>query len=165
VTDAVLSAPDRQESLSRAYVEAVAAGAGYTTSRPSINRDSVDLTIEARGNMRPKLDIQLKATINLPYEDDGFRFPLLVKNYNDLREPTQTPRILVVLEMPRNPSDWIEVTAEELMLRRAAYWVSLRNAPERENRTSVTITLPRSNRFDIDGLRALMEQSRRGKIG
>ena len=164
MTDAVVSRADRQEALSRAYVHAIAAGAGYTVSQPDIDRDSIDLTVAAGGRMRPKLDIQLKATINLAPSADGFTFPLSIKNYDDLRAPTQTPRILVILDMPRQENDWIEVSLEELVLRRAAYWSSLRKFPESDNKTTVTIQIPNSNVFDVVGLRALMDLSRRGVV-
>ena len=142
----------------------LAAGAGYTVSQPDIDRDSIDLTVAAGGRMRPKLDIQLKATINLAPSADGFTFPLSIKNYDDLRAPTQTPRILVILDMPRQENDWIEVSLEELVLRRAAYWSSLRKFPESDNKTTVTIQIPNSNVFDVVGLRALMDLSRRGVV-
>ena len=51
-----------------------------------------------------------------------------IKNYNDLRIFTQTPRLLVVLELPRDESQWMTVTAEELVPRRRAYWLSLLGA-------------------------------------
>ena len=38
---------------------------------------------------------------------------------------TQTPRLLVVLELPADESQWMTVTREELVLRRRAYWLSL----------------------------------------
>ncbi len=58
------------EALSRAYVSAIAAHAGYTVGRPEPDRDSVDLSLSAGGAMRPQIDIQLKATttaMNSPF--------------------------------------------------------------------------------------------------
>jgi Domain of unknown function (DUF4365) len=161
MVDAILTTQDRQEALSRAYVQAVAAA----WSQPDIDRDSVDVTIAAGGQMRPRLELQLKATINLPQGEAGFSFPLKVKNYNDLRVETQTPRVLVVLAMPEDEKDWINVSAEQLILRKVAYWVSLRGSPESDNKESVTVTIPASNVFDVDGLQRLMEKSRQGMVG
>lgn len=56
------------------------------------------------------------------------------------------------------------MTEAELVLRRCAYWVSLADAPESENRTSVTVSLPKHQRFDVAALRDLMDQSRTGGI-
>jgi len=50
------------------------------------------------------------------------------------------------------------------VLRRCAYWVSLAEQPETDNRTSVTISLPVEQRFDVAALCDLMDQSRRGEI-
>jgi len=162
--DAILTQQDRQEALSRAYVHAIAAGAGYSLSEPNVDRDSVDITISAGGEMRPRLDLQLKATVNLRRGDSAFSYPLKIKNYDDLRAPTQTPRILVVLDMPDDQADWMHVSPQELILRKAAYWVSLRRMRETENKESVTVEIPLSHVFDVSGLVALMEQSRRGIV-
>lgn len=115
--------------------------------------------------MRPSLDIQLKATINLGDATNGaFRFPLKRRNYDLLREQTMIPRILVILDLPKNAEDWLSVTAEELVMRRCAYWASLADRPESDNKESVTISVQNKNRFDIEGLKALMQQSRRGAL-
>ena len=104
------------------YVEALAARAGYSTSTPQPDRDSVDLHIQAGGPRRPALDLQLKATVNVGEPRDGaLAFRLPIKNYDDLRVPTQTPRLLVVLELPTDETRWMTVSPEELVLRRRAY--------------------------------------------
>ena len=99
--DTLLSGADRKEALSRVYVKALAARAGYATSVPEPDRDSVDLRIHGGGLLRPALDLQLKATTNIAEPRDGLLpFRLSIKNYRDLSEDTQTPRLLVVLELP-----------------------------------------------------------------
>ena len=87
-----------------------------------------------------------------------------IKNYNDLRIFTQTPRLLVVLELPQDESQWMSVTAEELVLRRRAYWLSLRGRDEAPGQQSVTVQIPEHNVFDVEALRTLIEQSRNGEI-
>lgn len=165
MTDTLLTAPDREEALSRAYAYAVAARAGYVTSIPDPDRDGVDLRIQAGGAMRPALDLQLKATINLSKLHEGrFHFPLKRRNYDLLRQPTQTPRLLVVLDLPRDEHRWMTITADELILRRSAYWLNLKGAEELDNRSSVTVRIPTGNLFTVEGLRALMDQSRGGTI-
>ena len=115
--------------------------------------------------MRPALDLQLKATINLGQPHDGhFRFPLNRRNYDLLRDQTQIPRLLVVLDLPRDQRDWLTITADQLVLRRCAYWLNLQGCEASDNRRSVTVRIPSGNLFDVDGLRALMEQSRQGSI-
>jgi hypothetical protein len=165
MSDALMTSTDREEALSRAYVAAVAAAAGYVTAVMDFDRDGVDLEIRAAGPMRPALDLQLKATMNLGEPITGkFRFPLKRRNYDLLREQTMIPRILVVLGLPRDHSDWLSVGPEELIMRRCARWVSLFGFPESENKESVTIPLPEENRFDVEALGALMNKARAGSI-
>ncbi len=114
--------------------------------------------------MRPQVHVQLKATINLKLQNGNCKFPLPIKNYDDLRIETQAPRILVVLAMPRREPQWLNVNQKRMILRRTAYWLSLRGQPEVDNTASVTVTIPEQNHFTVDALRALMEKSRRGDV-
>lgn len=165
MTDSLMSSTDREEALSRAYVAAVAAGAGYTTAESNLDRDGVDVQVRAGGDMRPSIDIQLKATVNLGKASNGaFSFPLKRRNYDLLREPTIVPRVLVVLDLPKDEKEWLSVKPEELVLRRCAYWANLAKSPETENKESVTISIENKNRFNVEGLKALMEQARTGAI-
>ena len=164
MTDMLLTVPDREEALSRVCARAVAAIAGYVTADTDFDRDGVDLRIQSGGAMRPALDLQLKATVNLRASPDGhYRFPLNCRNYDLLRMDTQTPRLLVVLHLRRNEERWVTIATEELVMRRRAYWLSLRNCDATDNQSSV-VRIPMGNVFDVDNLRALMDQSRRGTI-
>ena len=165
MSDALLANTDREEALSRVYLYAIAAGAGYAVATSDFDRDGVDAQIRAGGDMRPCLDVQLKATVNLGEQRDGvFSYPLKRRNYDLLRESTMVPRILVVLDLPRDETMWFTVTAEELILRRCAFWRSLAGLPDTGNKESVTVSIQASNLFDVGGLRALMEQSRTGAV-
>ena len=115
--------------------------------------------------MRPALDLQLKATVNLERRRDGYvRFPLKRRNHDLLRIETQTPRLLVVLDLPSDSNQWMTLTENELVLRHRAYWLSLRTNEETTNKVSVTIEIPEGNLFNVESLRCLMERSRGGKI-
>jgi hypothetical protein len=161
----LLASTDIEEAISSAYAHAVAAAAGVVIALRHFDRDGIDITFETGGGQRPKLDAQLKATVNLRKNREGMlRYACPRKNYDNLRIPTQVPRILVVLHLPPNKQEWVECTAENLILRNCAYWTTLLGAPETENQCSVTIDLPPTNRFDVDGLKELMEKSRRGKL-
>ena len=164
--DALLTTQQEEENLSKVYAHAVAARAGYTTAVYEHDMDGVDIRIQAGGAMRPAIELQLKATINLgPPDDDGyFHFPLRRPNYDNLIIDTQTPRYLVVLDLPREESEWMTISDQELKLRRRAYWLDLLGEDETENQYSITVRIPESNVFDVGSLRALMEQSRGGRI-
>ena len=112
MTDALTTEPDQKEGLSVLYARALATRAGFLASVPEPDRDSVDLRIQAGGPRRPALDLQLKATIGFGKLRTGvLSFRLSIKNYNDLRILTQTPRLLVVLELPQDESQWMTVTS------------------------------------------------------
>ena len=148
-----------------AYAHAVAARAGYATAVYDLDRDGIDLRIQAGGAMRPALDLQLKATINLGDPKDGaFRFSLPSRNHNLLCIPTQTPRLLVVLDLPRDERQWITVASSELTIRHRAYWANLSGRDETQNVGSITVPIPIQNVFNIPNLQALMAQSRTGRI-
>ena len=123
------------------------------------------MLIQAGGEMRPAIALQLKATINLGKPSAGFfHYALRSENYNLLCGPSQTPRLLVVLDLPRDQAQWLTTTPDELVLRRSAYWPNLTGHDGTENRSSVTVLVPEQNLFNVDNLRMLMEQSREGKI-
>ena len=164
--DALITVPDEKEGLSLLYTKALATRAGYSTSTPLPDRDSVDLRIQAGGPRRPALDLQLKATVGLAQPRSGILpFRLTIKNYDDLRVATQTPRLLVVLDLPEDESQWMTVTTEELILRRRAYWMSLQQGhDELIGQQSVSVHIPERNLFNVEALHALMERSRSGNL-
>jgi Domain of unknown function (DUF4365) len=76
-----------------------------------------------------------------------------IERYNDLRAETiSTQRILVVLFLPNDSADWLTCSAEELVLKKAAYWVSLRGAEPSLNQTAQTIYLPKAQLLTPDTL-------------
>jgi len=165
MNDTLLDIPHQKEALSRTYVRAVAARAGYVTTDHDFDRDGIDLGIKAGGKMRPALDLQLKATENLGNpKGEFYHFPLKSGNYDKLRIDTQTPRILVVLDLPKDESKWMTITPDCLVMRRRAYWLNLRGCEETSNRSTITVQIPRDNLFHVDSLRYLMQQSRNGRI-
>jgi hypothetical protein len=99
-------APDQQkEQYGRSYVHAVAAVAGFAWSVPSVDDDSVDMTLHQRGGggtiRSPQLDLQLKCKSAPTPTEAEFSHSLKLKNYDDLREEgVLVPRILVVVLVP-----------------------------------------------------------------
>lgn len=159
--DQPLTEADQKEALSRAYVAAVVARAGYTTTITSPDRDGIDLRIQASGRFRPALDVQLKATARLGDAQDGvYRYPLNRSNYDSLRMDAQTPRLLVILDLPKDKRKWLFVSREQLVMTRAAYWTNLAGCSETTNISTVTVSVPVANLFNVDALRNLMAPRR-----
>lgn len=159
---------DLQAAFSHAYIRAVAHAAGYFVSDANRERDGdgVDLTIFERGAggmiRSPHLDIQAKSTAT-PVLEDVFPYDLVVKNYNELCASNyQIPRILVVVSVPKDASDWVHATQQELVLRHCGYWISLRGEKESANSATVRVRMSRSQPFHVAELQSLMQRIRAG---
>ena len=160
---AALSNEDRKEKLSLAWLAAMASVAGFTWHRPETDSDSIDLTLSARGPRRPKLDIQMKATASPKVRYDGLHFRLKRKNYDDLREDRAVPLILVIVELPIEDSQWIDITTKMLVLRKRAWWASLKGEGPIAG-ASRTIVVPKDQNLDVNVLIDLMIRSREGGL-
>jgi uncharacterized protein DUF4365 len=153
----------QKEQFSRAYVYAVTSVAGYSNSTPIVDDDSIDLGISGRqavGKFRsPRLELQLKCTENPSWSGDHLHYALKLKNYVDLRgDDFIVPRILVVVVVPEDLNEWVLQSEKELTLRKCGYWLSLREYPETQNKTNVTVQIPRKQQFTVKSLRDLMNE-------
>ena len=72
MADRLLGDADEKEALSRAYVQTIAAWAGFTTAVYDFDRDGVDMRVQAGGALRPAIELQLKATTTLGSPQQGF---------------------------------------------------------------------------------------------
>lgn len=153
-----------KEEISLAYVLAIAATKAFSTEITRVDNDSVDATISYNGHLvpgvstlySPSIKLQLKATSNAHLINDNIHFPLPIKNYNDLRARSGTPRLLVILCLPELQHNWLTHSPTELILRKCAYFFSLEGFPDSDNETTVTIKVPLSNQFSPDVLYQLM---------
>jgi hypothetical protein len=166
----VLIRTHRQESLSRAYIQAIASRCGLNCSFRAFDY-GIDVTvhqIQRRDNRYVEtgfnLDIQAKSTYEAPVTDMDVLYDMEVKAYDDLRDPdVGTPRILVLLVQPEAETEWTEATEEELRVRRCAYWLSLRGRGPTTNTSKIRVSIPRANRFSIESLQAIIERLRNGE--
>jgi hypothetical protein len=160
----------RQESLSLAYVQAVAACCGLGVG--SRQHDyGMDLTLfeigdedGGLGESGRKLDLQLKSSTAAVVGPHEVLYDLEVRAYKRLRRPDAVlSRLLVVLILPPDEADWVNVSEAELSLRRCAYWGDLRGLPPTTNTASVRVALPRANVFSPDQVLLLFQQIPRGQ--
>ncbi|MBK1700236.1 DUF4365 domain-containing protein [Thiococcus pfennigii] len=154
----------RKERFLLAYIAAVAARAGFDLVEPRVDVDSIDGVLLSHAGRRPRIEFQAKATARDLVGDEVVTFPLPVKNYDELRADVIVPRLLILVVLPEREEDWLTHTEDALILRHCGYWHSLAGAPERENTTTVTIHLPREQRFDPAALQALMRRVGQGPI-
>jgi hypothetical protein len=154
---------DLKAGFSLAYVRAIAHAAGYFVQEMGrdFDSDGIDIEIMSKGpggNVRsPRLGLQVKATEH-PIKDDPFSFPLVMKNYEELRsEQLQVPRILVVVIVPKDISEWVLASEQELVLRHCGYWLNLKGKQASNNAEIVSVKIPRSNCFHVTQLQTLMD--------
>ena len=162
-----LAPPNVESELSYAYLHAVASHAGVSCEVAGRHEDNngTDARLTSWGPFKPAgyltevtIKVQLKATVAVPV-DDGANLSYFLKGinqYDDLRcETISSARILVVLFLPNNSSDWLDHSMEQLSLRRCAYWQSLRGAPKSSNGSGATIKLPKTQVFNVASLQDL----------
>jgi hypothetical protein len=172
-----LSLNDIESELSYSYLHAVVSKAGASckiTNRHEDNR-GIDAQITAwspfaNGGYLEEIDIkiQLKATTSELKIKDGCITYFLdeTKRYDDLRMPNLSiPRFLVVMFLPKNEVDWLKISTDELVMKKCAYWVSLRNAPESTNTSGQTVYIPETQIFNPESLMDICSKlSRNEKI-
>jgi Domain of unknown function (DUF4365) len=164
----LLTQQHRQEALSRAYIQAVASKLGMSCSIANFDY-GIDLTVnhitridEYYSESGFKLDIQAKSSVNTTIDNDTVSYALNVRAYENLRIDIDgmTPRILVLLLLPEQETEWLEQDEERLILRRCAYWICLKGYGPTTNSSTITVTIPRANLFNAEGLHSLMDRIR-----
>ena len=155
---------DIESELSYAYLHAVASKIGAASKIGNRHEDNngVDASITAWGPFlnggyiqEVDLKIQLKATIGVPVDNGSHLSYFLsgLNRYNDLRsDAVAVHRILIVMFLPADANHWLTINENELILKKCAYWVSLRCAAASANGTGETIYIPKTQIFNPESL-------------
>lgn len=163
---------DLQAQFSLAYAKAVAAVAGFFAEEQGrgSDKDSVDLSILRRGRMgiarSPRLDLQVKSQGGPVPSEDPFTYSLKAKNWNDLcGTGFHSPRILLLVLVPKDAADWVSHAETELAMRHCGYWASLSTeSPLPDGATKKTIKITRANVFTPVSLTGIMERISRNEL-
>lgn len=163
--------PQKQkEEFQYAYVCALAARAGLNRGDFRVDDDSIDITFQARGDFgpgrrrSPMIQVQLKCSSQDLIVGDVIRFPLKVKNYNDLRgDEVVVPRYLAVLLVPDDLEKWIESNEDHIALFKSCHWLSLRHHGPTENEASVTVEVPLAQRLTSATLWEMIDRASAGE--
>jgi hypothetical protein len=161
----------RQEEISKAYLHAVAAKCGFAVGTWSQDHGCLDTTVGAEATVgsghlvRPKVDLQLKATRQQGVEhDDYISWKLEIDHYDSLRAPATLPHLLVVLLLPDDIELSVEHTSEQLVLRRCAYWVNMTGMEAADaGQKTKTVHLPKTQLFSPSALTAILEKISEGE--
>lgn len=171
-----LTTNDIESELSYAYLHAVTskAGASCFVANRALDGNGIDATITGWGPFpeggyleEVTVNVQLKATVAVPAEQNGYLSYFLrdVRRYDDLRaDAISVPRILVVLFLPAEAENWLTVSPNELILKKCAYWVSLRGAPASANQSGETVYLPKAQILDTNNLTELFTRLSRNEV-
>ncbi len=160
------------ESLSRAYVRAIAGRAGLNLAIREYDYgvDGSFDEVAVRQNRRVEsgfsLSFQLKASTQWRLDSTQVVYDLESKTYNDLilrrSMRAATPCILILLALPADAEQWLICEELELRLQGTCYWEYLSGSLS-ENRASVRIRIPRSQRLTPESLLILIENVKTGE--
>ncbi|NER20093.1 MAG: DUF4365 domain-containing protein [Symploca sp. SIO1C2] len=156
----------KKEEFSYGYIKLICSISGYSVEISGRPRDNsgIDLTIIAPGEIgdidSPIIEAQVKCT-TLAKENNGLvKYPLKVENYNKLINiKSFVPRILIVVLVPHNISNWLEISEKETIMKKCAYWASLKGKKPTNNKKTVTVEIPKENLFTPEAISKLMQQA------
>ena len=161
---------NKEAELSYAYLYAVCSKAGFSCKQGDRHDDAdgIDAIITYRGEISNtylkniSLNVQLKATIKKPVEKEGYLSYFLqgVTRYDKLRtKDSPYYKVLVVLFLPENPDEWLYISADELIIKKAAYWINLYGQPAVNTTAGTTIYIPTTNILTPQALTNLVQMA------
>lgn len=156
----------RKEVLSVSYLNAVCAYAGIAMERQQYDDDGVDVVLKkdiplplSEDLFMARMHVQLKSTSqNIADDKTNIHYPLKVKNYNDFTKLSHYPKILCVLVLPGLEKDWLNVTADELVLRKCMYWLKADWTEPSQNNETKTVCIPKNNIVTPEAMMALFRK-------
>ena len=111
------------------------------------------------------LDFQAKASSSenlVAVQPEGVRCDLERKSQRALAMPSRTPRVLILLVLDQDDAKWLTTNDKALVLRRCAWWTSLRGQAPVDGDGRTRIQIPRAQRFDVAALHAMMQTVQSG---
>jgi len=169
-----------KESLSKAYVTAIAGMAGVLVGDTNLDYgvDGTLISVVERSSPETsarrfiqspfRVDYQLKATTTwtINSETNEIVYDLEAKNYNDMlaREEDDGSIVLLLLCLPNEQSDWLNVCNEQLVMKNCCYWYkAVGNATN--NASTKRIKIPSSNVLTVEALLTLLNNEKSRRMG
>ena len=162
---------DKQEALGQAYVHAIAAKVGFNMAQSDkdfgLDGTIKDVQATAKGRYHENgigIEYQLKSSTKVEFKNGKVIYDLESKNYNDLAGwDGIIPSILILFVMPKQETDWLGWSTNELSIRKCAWWCCLQGQPLTDNETCKRIYIPENQVFSPEELEKLMQKARKGK--
>lgn len=164
----MLNKTQQMEQFNIAYILAIVARAGFNHSTPIVDDHSIDICISAEfpseqgKRSDPEIKLQLKSEGNVKIKNGIITYRLKKKNYEDLRKPCANPRYLIICDLPKRTTQWLCHKRKFMTLKKHCYWLSLKNFPERKNKSSITLEIPETQRLTVEDLTKMIEYARTG---
>lgn len=164
-----------KEQLSNRFIGILATNKGFVIDKPELDL-GVDYTLkkpytyinpqgETRYNYDGRyIDIQLKATTENSVVElgDSIKYDLESKSFNDLVERRNNgfmPLILILFVLPANRHEWVDISEDEIKLRRRAYWYIPPIGEEQTTNTQrIRVEIPKVNCLGIDCFNEIHQQ-------
>jgi hypothetical protein len=164
----MLTEEHTKEDLSRAYVLAVAAKASVIVNLNNRSHDyGIDGSFHKVSNLKGRrvesgvtIDFQLKATSRDIIREDYVSITMDASTNNCLAkrygQPGCNSVILIVLCLPSDSMEWLQLSEDELILRKCCYWSKI--SAFTSNLSTCIIEIPRSQMFTPEVLESLLER-------
>lgn len=159
---------NHQGWFGEAFINVLAAAAGLQIAWPHPDCTGIDCHISSTREVErdfPLMSVQVKSwSVPVLTRDDGFwRYRgLTEKRFNALAgQGRRVPRYLFLVVVPPDIGKYSKANDECLLLRQAAYWVSLADVeqiPEPRCERKVQVMVPTGNLLTVESLTKLCEE-------
>ncbi len=153
-----------QESLSLAYISAIASRVAVQCTVTGKIEYGVDVYMQTLTQFpellvpnNPPVCVQVKATKNWQETNGYIVYDMQVDAYQKLYYSSAHSR-LFLLCLPEAYDDWVDVSAERLIVRKCCYWYKVTEPTE--NKATQRIFIPSDQRVTIENLQEIIDQAR-----
>ena len=171
---AMITEQHTQESLSRSYIHAIAGSAGvnlHVSREFDYGFDGTFRPVTIRGTRRVEsgfpIDFQLKCSRKWGHEDTNVSYSIETKTYNDLvtRDKDGIGAVLILLCIPEDKSQWVEISEGYMKLQHCCYYTVLSGSPVANEDSKKKILIARTNILTAQNLNNLLVAERERKVG
>ncbi|NJN97430.1 MAG: DUF4365 domain-containing protein [Anaerolineales bacterium] len=162
-----------QERLSLAYISMVAAMAGFALTIPEGPEYGIDGTLRQivqlpSGKFNETgyaLNFQVKATVTSKLDNQFVIYDMSAEAYNKLATMQgPTPCILIVMRLPRNSDEWVQLDENALLARHCCYWCKVNDFVPTLHKQRVRIRISRSQVLSPRAVEELFVEIREGRF-
>lgn len=155
----------KKEEFSYGYLKMIGAKSGLAIENHgrSIDNQGIDIQIVYAGEIEnvhtPRIDAQVKCTSQDIEKEDYLNFSLDTKTYEILRNKlVYVPIILIVVLVPKEIDEWININNQITICKKCAYWISLTGFPSTNNQKNIKVRIPKANLITPESLSHIIEQ-------